>query len=348
MNDMKKKKVILLSGICLLFICGGCGDKNVLEQFDQASGLLEAGSYAEAAGMFQIIADTGKMEAEAYRGLGISEFYQGNYAEASIALSKSLLYLEKENDEFEKDVNSYLALSRSARMEYDEAIRIYDDLLVEYPESEFYYLRGKCYIAKEEYDSAKADFDAAAADSEDAEIFINIYEIYDDLQMNADGSAYLEQALQIVDEDDDYSRGLICYYLQEYDHAKEALIEYVNRYHESDGILLLGKVYLAMEDLASARAMYREYIDIPEVAAQAYNGLALCDIEEENYESALKYIQKGLELAAETEQKSLLFNELCVYEYLGDWTTARAKVTAYLAKYPTDEAAIREQQFLNH
>ena len=342
------KRMLLLTGICTLLLCAGCKDAEIEAQFEEASVALEEGNYAGAAAEFQAVADTGEMMSEAYRGLGIAEFYQGNYAEASIALSKSLLYLEKENPKFEKDVKSYLALSRAERMEYDEAIGIYDELLLEYPESEFYYLRGKCYIAKKDFEAAKKDFDSAASNSTDATMFINIYEIYNDLQMNADGSAYLEQGLKVVDEHDYYSRGLIYYYLQEYGNAKEVLIESINKSHNADVMLLLGKVYLAMEDVASARAMYLEYTNDEDVAAEAYNGLALCDIEDGNYDSALMYIQKGLELGDEKVQKSLLFNEICVYEYLKDWATARVKVTEYLGKYPTDEAAIREQQFLNH
>lgn len=105
---------------------------------------------------------------------------------------------------------------------------------------------------------------------------------------------------------------------------------------------------MEMEDISSARALYQEYVSDEQVAAEAYNGLALCDIQMEDYDSALKNVQKGLEIADQSAKKSLLFNELCIYEYLNDWPTAREKADAYLELYPGDEAAIREQQFLNH
>lgn len=342
------KKSMVIFGLCGVLAVSGCGNKELEEQYDNAAALLEDGDYADAANAFLTLAETGEMLAESYRGLGIAEFNQGNYAEASIALSKSLLYLETENGEFEKDVNSYLAMSRSRRMEYEEAIKVYDELIQEYPETEYYYQRGKCYIQLKNYDMAKADFDTAAENSTDSAMFISIYEIYDDLQMNADGSAYLEKGLTLVRENDHYSRGLIYYYLQEYGNAKEALISAVNEDHNKEAVLLLGKVYLAMEDIASARAVYQEYVDDKEVGAEAYNGLALCDIEQGDYETALTNVQRGLELADENAKKSLLFNELCICEYLNDWPTAREKVSEYLAKYPNDEAGIREQQFLNH
>jgi tetratricopeptide (TPR) repeat protein len=233
-------------------------------------------------------------------------------------------------------------------LEYEEAIGIYDELITEYGEAEFYYLRGKCYIEQREYELAEADFDAAALKSTDPTLFLNIYQIYNDLQMNADGADYLERGLELLGNDDYYSRGLIYYYLQEYNNAKDALIQAINKNSDAEAMLLLGKVYLAMDDVASARAMYQEYVNDPEVAAEAYNGMALCDMEQGNYDSALLNIQSGLGYGDSEAEKSLLCNEICIYEQLGQWDMARVKVEEYLSKYPGDEAAIREQQFLNH
>lgn len=332
----------------MLLIMPGCKDKNTEEEYMEAAALLEAHDYEAAAESFAELSNGSGMLAEVYRGLGLAEFYQGNYAEASIALSKSLLHLNTDNQEFEKDVKSYLALSRTRRMEYEEAIMIYDELIQEYVEADYYYLRGNCCMELGDYESAKVDFDHAAELSTDSAMFISIYEIFDEMQMNADGAAYLEKGLSLVDADDYYSKGLIYYYLQEYGNAKENLQKSLKSEKNKDAVLLLGKVYMEMEDISSARALYQEYVSDEQVAAEAYNGLALCDIQMEDYDSALKNVQKGLEIADQSAKKSLLFNELCIYEYLNDWPTAREKADAYLELYPGDEAAIREQQFLNH
>ncbi len=342
------KKHIIVLGLCAVLGVTGCGDKDVKEAYEIAAAALQEGDYETAEAGFQKVAETEKMLSEAYRGLGIAQLNQGKYAEASIALSKSLLYLEDENIEFETDVKSYLAISRTRRNEYDEAIKLYDELIQISESSEYYFLRGKCYIDIGDFEAAKKDFDKAAASSTDYNLFLNIYEIYNDLQMNADGSAYLEQALKLVAETDYYSRGLIHYYLQDYMKAKESLINAINEDQDSKAMLLLGKVYLSLGDAANARAMYLEHVKNPESAAEAYNGLALCDIAEENYQSALENIQKGLECKDAEVEQSLYFNEICVYEYLKDWSTAREKVNAYVQRYPTDEAGIREKAFLNH
>lgn len=341
-------KYLALFGLCAVLGITGCGNKEIKEAYETAAAALEEGDYETAETGFQTVAETEEMLPEAYRGLGIAQFNQGKYAEACIALSKSLLYLEDENVEFETDVKSYLAAARMKREEYEEAIKLYDELIQTDKNAEYYFLRGKCYINTGDYESAKTDFDQAAEKSDDYMLFLNIYEIYDELQMNADGSAYLEQALKLVSENDYYSRGLIHYYLQDYTKAKEVLIKAINADQDAKAMMLLGKVYLSLDDAANARAMYQEHINDPKLAPEAYNGLALCDIAEESYTSALENIQKGLEYGDTEVKQSLLFNEICVYEYLKEWSTARTKASEYVQMYPGDEAGAREYAFLNH
>lgn len=350
MKHRKKtwKKYAVMLGLCAVLGAAGCGNEEIKETYETAVTALETADYETAETAFQTVVDAEEKLPEAYRGLGIAQFHQGKYAEASIALSKSLYYLENGNEDFVKDVKSYLAVSRTRRSEYDEAVILYDELIQLDGSSEYYFLRGKCYIEMGDYEAAKQDFDAAASNSKDYNLFLNIYEIYNNLQMNADGSAYLEQALNLVSETDYYSRGLIHYYLQDYTKAKEVLIKAINEKKDSEAMLLLGKVYLSLEDTANARAMYQEYVNDSEFAAEAYNGLALCDIAEENYQSALENIQNGLGYEDPDVEQSLLFNQICVYEYLKDWNTAREKVKQYVEQYPEDEAGIREKAFLMH
>ena len=46
-------------------------------------------------------------------------------------------------------------------------------------------------------------------------------------------------------------------------------------------------------------------------------------------------------------RKSLLYNEIVVYEYQKDFATAKSKMAEYLAAYPDDQDAVRENQFLS-
>lgn len=339
-------------GVSLILLCmtllTGCVSNEAEEAYTAGTQALEEKDYDAAKNQFLTLVDMGEKLPEAYRGLGIAELNMAEYAQASISLSKALLYMETENPRFEQDVKSYLAVSRSRRGEYSEAIEVYNELMLLEDKPEYYYLRGKCYLAMNDMEKAQHDFDVAASNSTDCELFIGIYQAYDSLQMNADGSAYLEKALELVAEDDYYSRGLIHYYLQDYTKAKEYLIRAIKKDNDTDAMLLLGKVYLSMEDTANARAMYQEHIQKEDFAAKAYNGLALCDIAEGNYDSALLNIQKGLAYEDDEVEQSLLFNEICVYEYLNEWDNARAKAAEYIIRYPTDEAGAKENEFLNH
>ena len=40
------------------------------------------------------------------------------------------------------------------------------------------------------------------------------------------------------------------------------------------------------------------------------------------------------------------YNEIICYEQQSDWENAKAKITEYINKYPDDEAAQREAEFL--
>ena len=133
-----------------------------------------------------------------------------------------------------------------------------------------------------------------------------------------------------------------------YDEAKEELIAALRSNPDDEkAVLLLGKTYLAMDDAANARAMYREYLDNPNCAAASYNGLAMCDLKERNYRSALQNIKDGLACNDDTIMESLLYNEIIVYEHMQDWTTARVKAAAFAATFPTNEAGQRENEFLS-
>lgn len=132
------------------------------------------------------------------------------------------------------------------------------------------------------------------------------------------------------------------------DSAKKELTEAVNRKYP-DAVLFLGKIYLSDKDTANARAMYQQYMEMQEEnQALGYNGLALCDIAEGNYSSALEQIQKGLEVAQKSDVQELLYNEIVIYEKMLDFNTAKTKMASYMELYPDDVDAQKENQFLQY
>ena len=249
---------------------------------------------------------------------------------------------------FRSDVMYYLAKARMDYGEYDEAAQVYTDMLKLKKDPDVYFRRGTVYLELGEPEKAAADFDAAVADSRDYDMYLRIWESYQDADQDMEGEAYLDRALEIKPKEaQDYSsRGRVYYEMKDYDSAREELTRAIQE-GDDEAVLILGKVYLAMEDAASARGMYQEYLQDGENDAKAYNGLALCDIYEGRYEEALENIKNGLACKDEEEQQSLLFNEIVAYEYQLDFETAKEKMASYLEQYPDDEEALRENEFLS-
>ena len=103
---------------------------------------------------------------------------------------------------------------------------------------------------------------------------------------------------------------------------------------------------MEQKDTASARKKFEEYVSQAEDSARGFNGLALCDIEDGDYDSALSNISSALTFAEGEELKSLLFNEMTVYEKKLDFATAKQKAEEYLELYPDDKTMKKELAFL--
>lgn len=349
---MRKIRILAACALAavLSFSAAGCAKSDAKKLYGTASKELEKQSYDDAAKDFQKVIDEGYYIPESYRGLGLAQMCEQDYPDASISFEKSLLNVEGQSRSFQRDVNLYLAHCREMQGETDKALDIYNDLINQSADAEVLFLRGRLLLKTDQDSAAEADFDRAVQLSSDYVLYINIYEVYADEDKGADGSRYLEEALKTANAtaDDYYHRGLIHYYLQDYDDAKDALTKALKADSEDTASLyLLGKVYLATGDTADARAVYKDYVSDKENGAGAYNGLALCDIADGNYDSALQNIKDGLTFNDSSVNQALLYNEIVVYEKQHDWSTATTLAASYIAEYPSDEAGLKEYEFLS-
>ncbi len=346
---MHKTGLIALAAACVLAL-GGCARTDAKNAYTKGCELLSAGETEAASQSFVQAIDAGYFVPESFRGKGIAEMTDGNFADAAISLEKSLLYVEEQSEEFQRDTKLYLAFCRERQGSTDKAMALYNELILKSPDAETLFLRGKLNLRLGNNKEARADFDQAVSLSPGYDLYINIYQIYEDAERSGDGAAYLEMALSEASRnaEDYYERGLVNYYLQNYNEAKDMLIS-ATRKDPDDGraVFLLGKVYLASNDIADARAIYKEYVTNEKTAAGAYNGLALCDIADGDYDSAMKDVEAGLAVGDEDAEQGLLFNEIVLYEQLRDWSTAKQKAAAFVTKYPSDEAGMREYDFLS-
>lgn len=345
---MKKKRAAWILAVCMgLSMLTGCqGEQQKI--YEQAGTDLEQGSYEAALSGYEASIANEVNLPQSYRGAGIANLRMGNY-EAAIENFTSALNCEKVSKSLGQDILSYRITAEIKAEMYEEAMADCQTMAQEYTmDADGYYLAGTVALAMDSYDEAMSNFDEAYVEEPTYDMAIQIYQAYVERDMEADGTRYLEAALETEPKEaQDYcDRGRVYYYMQDYSKAQEELIEAANN-ESTEALLLLGMVYLASDDVSNARAMYQQYTTAEGESASGYNGLALCDIAEGNYSSALTNISTGLPLATDEEMKDLLFNEIVAYEKMLDFSTAQQKAQEYLDMYPDDEAVQKELVFLN-
>ena len=344
---MKKKTTpwILAALGCIAMLSGCQGEKQKI--YEQAEQNLEQGSYEAALSGYETSAANGVHLPQSYRGMGIASLRMGDY-EGAIESFTNALNCEKVSKSLAQDILSYRITAEIRAQQYENAMADCQTLARDYSmDADGYYLAGTVALAMDSYDEAMTNFDEAYVEEPTYDMALQIYQAYLERDMEADGTRYLEAALETEPKDaEDYcDRGRAYYYMQDYSNAQKELIEAVNN-DSTEALLILGMVYLASDDISNARAMYQEYTAAEGESAGGYNGLALCDIAEENYDAALANISTGLPLASEEERQDLLFNEIVAYERKLDFSKAQEKAEEYLEVYPDDESVQKELAFL--
>ena len=345
---MRNKKIIwmLAAGLGMTLLTG-CGGENK-KTYEQANTDLEQGNYDYALNEYQACISAGYKLSQSYRGSGIVKLRTGDYQGAIDDLT-SALNDEKTGKSDQKDILEYRAAAELKAELYDQAMADCQTLAEDYSlNANDYYLTGCVALAMDSYDEASSNFSEAYGSDSTYEMAIQIYEAYLTQDMEADGTRYLEAALKTEAKTaDDYcERGKVYYYMQDYDNARTELTT-ASEKGSTEAALILGMVYMAQGDTANARSFYQQYIDTDgEDPAKGYNGLALCDIADGDYDSALQNISQGLGDATSDEMRDLLFNEIVVYEKKLDFSTALSKAQEYVQTFKDDEAAAKELTFL--
>ena len=337
---MRNKKIICLlaAGLGALLLTG-CGGENQ-KTYEQANADLEEANYDYALNEYQACISAGYKLAQSYRGSGIVKLRTGDYQGAIDDLTNALND-EKTGKSDRKDLLEYRAAAELKAELYDQAMADCQTLAEDYSlNANDYYLTGCVALAMDSYDEASSNFSEAYGSDSTYEMAIQIYEAYLGQDMEADGTRYLEAALKTEAKTaDDYcERGKVYYYMDDYENARTELTTAADK-GSTEATLILGMVYMAQGDTSNARSFYQQYIDADgDDPAKGYNGLALCDISDGDYDSALQNISQGL--------RDLLFNEIVVYEKKLDFSTALSKAQEYVQTFKDDDAAAKELTFL--
>ncbi len=309
---------------------------------------IENGDYSGALTSFDAAIAGEDDLIRAYRGEGMAYMGLGEYEQAVQSFDLALEETKDRQKETRKDILYYKATALYRQQEYSEAIRVCREILDIAKEGDAYYLTGACYLEQGDEKAASVNFDAAIqAAPEDYELYLNIYEGYKEKMLSAKGDEYLQQALQIegTDKESVCNRARIYYYLENYEEAQAQITELAGK-KDPDALLLMGRIAFALEDYVRSAGMYEQYIAEIGETPEAYNGIALAEIAQQDYDAALAAIQKGLALDTEQGKRELYYNEIVVYEYKGDFGTAKGKAELYVTRYPTDEKGQKEYEFL--
>ena len=345
---MRNKKIICLlaAGLGALLLTG-CGGENQ-KTYEQANADLEEANYDYALNEYQVCISAGYKLAQSYRGSGIVKLRTGDYQGAIDDLTNALND-EKTGKSDRKDLLEYRAVAELKAELYDQAMADCQTLAEDYSlNANDYYLTGCVALAMDSYDEASSNFSEAYGSDSTYEMAIQIYEAYLGQDMEADGTRYLEAALKTEAKTaDDYCEcGKVYYYMDDYENARTELTTAADK-GSTEATLILGMVYMAQGDTSNARSFYQQYIDADgDDPAKGYNGLALCDISDGDYDSALQNISQGLGDATSDEMRDLLFNEIVVYEKKLDLSTALSKAQEYVQTFKDDDAAAKELTFL--
>ena len=309
---MKKRLVIFF--LAAAMVLGGCENKNS-KLYKKGIEALEQKDYVTSIAMLEGAVKAGDRLAESYRSLGIAYLKSQEYDKAKEAFKSSLSSMKHKDAEFSRDVMYYEAETCVQAGDLDGAIEICTNIQEEKADADALFLRGRAYFLQKNYEQAKVDFDAAVETKESYQLCFDIYELYQESSMKADGDRYLEAAVKIEPKttEDYYNIGCAYYYLND-----------------------------------EAKALFSSYLSTDGFAAAANNGLALCALAENDTDSALSYIEEGLKTAEDSDRENLLFNQIVSYEKRADFDTAKSLMADFLAAYPENTAAQRENTFLQN
>ncbi len=254
------------------------------------------------------------------------------------------------NPSYGAEQNGLLAsLNSVAKLDYEDALDTYTALIkYDKKNANAYFLRGSVYLNTNQGKKALKDYEKAVeVDSGNYEMYEGIYQNLKNSGQEEEAVKYLEKALDIKPKEGaDYAqRGHIYYLMEDYDNAKKNLDKAIDK-NDKTALLYLAEVYNALGQVENAQALLENYVKDNAGDSEALNTLGMMQLNDGNYEDALKYFELGLKVKNAPNRQELLKNQIAAYEYMGDFESAKEKMKSYLKEYPNDESALREETFL--
>ena len=330
------------------FILGGCGSKTGNENISKGMEFLEQYDYQSALDSFEAAIVYNEDNQLLYRGEGLAYMGLGDYESAKSSFLKSISYADHITG-LEYDTNYYLAITYMKLGQYEEAERIYSAIIgLEKKAVDAYYMRGCTFLKQNNYEAAIADFEKAfSLEPDNLELVTDAFVEMQAAGYAEEGKTYLEEFMSSKGDDlEDGEKGIMYYYLEDYENAHIYLDAFVNG--DDPGLsLILGKTYEKLGDINYAAVVYQTYLSANPPDAAIYNSLGICLMQQEKYAEAVDAFAAGIELGDTGYLQELKYNLIVANEKMGNFSQAKTMVNEYLTTYPDDEKAKREADFLS-
>ncbi len=247
------------------------------------------------------------------RSQGMEQARAGSYEEAVASYDKALELAGMYAGALELDIAAYKASALYHAGDTQKAIDTYSAILDLKKSAEIYMARGMIYRQAENIQKANEDFSAA---------------------------------LEMTPKKDTLMLGRLSFYKEDYAAAKEYL-ESAAKSGEAEAVYWQAELYWQMGNQDYAITLYQSYLVGEDAEHQtAYAKVASWQMEQGDYDAALATLESGIAKGEGESLQELLGNEIAVYEWKGDFETAKLKMESYLERYPEDEKAQREYLFL--
>lgn len=345
----KVQKTVLLIVFTSLFLLSGCDSRAKESDLEAAYTQIEACEYEGALAALDIAEENGEDMAYILRARGVANMGLTNYEEAVEQFIAALGYSDWRIDDFDIDVNYYLADTYERMGKDSEAIDTYSAILgIREKDMLAHYRRGRVRLRQNDHDGALEDFERALKlEPDNYDLRIEIAGRLTESGYEDEGRSYLEQFLAEKEKKlSDFDKGRIYFYMEDYATAK-TYFEEARDDDDQSTILFLGKTYEMLGDYNYATSTYQNYLSKHPEAALIHNQLGLSRLESGDYAGAKEAFQTARNLNNTGIDQTLSFNEIVACEYTGDFNQAKVLMEAYIKKYPDDEAAKREALFLS-
>ncbi len=307
------------------------------------------GYYEEAIESFTQAAQLGSSLFYSYRGMGLAYSGLEEYDKAIESFNQAIEAAGSLDNSCRLDVVGYRAEAKTALGDYEGALEDYNQLIeAKYRLRDIYQMTGDVYLLMDDVDQALHCYqECLNIDNRNYEGYLTMAEALKKAEADEARQVVLNAALEVIpyEAEDWCYRGRVYLELDQIDEAFSAFEESYNKGYSQAGYYL-GYCYELQGKSEEAIHLYQEQLKHDPDDAGLYNQLSSCMVRQDDYQDALIMIEKGMQLANESQMADFLWNECICYEKMGDYDTAIEKLINYLEQYPADKNAKKELAFL--